>query len=200
MRSAEDEVDSSPDQSEAGRRRTPRVRLVGIRPEYAVLCWQWRNEPRARQFNPFEPLSIEELAGRLGAAGGDLRNQSFRAYRWLVEVDEHGFIGTVSIRANWRMLHGEIGYQIGERWSRRGFGGAAVATLIDTAFADSTLRRLFATISIGNEASRRIVRRLGFIHEGTLRRHHLIEGRYVDQWIYGLLREEWAAAENRTGK
>ena len=192
-------MDSPKSQSEQHGRRPPGVRLVGIRPEHAALCWQWRHEPRARQFNPFESFSIEELAQRFAAAGSDLSNQSFRAYRWLVEVNEHGFIGTVSIRANWRMLHGEIGYQIGEPWSRRGFGGAAVATLIDTAFADSKLIRLFATISIGNEASRRLVQRLGFMHEGTLRRHHLIEGRFVDQWIYGLLREEWSARQAAGG-
>lgn len=172
------------------------MRLVGIRPEHAALCWQWRNEPRAKRFNPFDVLSVEDLAKRFGAAGHDLSNQSFRAYRWLVEVEQLGFIGTVSIRANWRMLHGEIGYQIGERWSQRGYGGAAVATLIDTAFTDSKLVRLFATISVGNEASRRIVERLGFTHEGALRRHHLIEGQYIDQWVYGLLREEWQSVND----
>jgi len=77
-------------------------------------------------------------------------------------------------------------------------GRAAAGALVDMAFADSELRRLYATISVGNEESRRIVERLGFVHEGTLRRHHLIEGQYVDQWFYGLLREEWAGGASRT--
>lgn len=186
-------MSASPAHRDAPDRPLPRVRLVGTRPEHAELCWAWRHEPVARAFNPYDDVTLDELTIRFGAVGHDLSNHAFKTFRWMVRAEEIGFVGTVSIRANWRMLHGEIGYQIGKEWGRRGFGRAAVALLCDEAFQKSELIRLYATISVGNEPSRRIVERLGFTLEGTLRRHHLIEGQFLDQWVYGLMREEWRA-------
>jgi RimJ/RimL family protein N-acetyltransferase len=169
------------------------VRLVAARPEHAELCWRWRHETVARQFNPYDDITLDELTMRFGTVGRDLRNQSFKTYRWMVDVEGLGLVGTVSIRANWRMLHGEIGYQIGQEWGRRGLGRAAVRSLVDLAFTGSDLVRLYATISVGNDPSKRLIEAVGFSYEGRLRRHHLIESRFVDQWVYGLLRQEWSA-------
>lgn len=191
-----EEVDVDRPQDQGQNPPPPRVRLVGVRPEHAELCWQWRQEPHARRANPYDDLTLEELATRFGSVGHDLSHRGFSVHRWMVEVDDLGLVGTVSVRPKWRMLHGEIGYQIGRQWGGRRFGRAAVTKLIDMAFTESKLIRLYATISVGNEASRRIVERLGFTHEGTLRRHHLIEGQYIDQWFYGLLREEWLDAQS----
>lgn len=174
-------------------RDLPAVRLVGARPEHADLCWRWRHEPIARQFNPYDDITLDELTMRFGAVGHDLRNRSFKSFRWMVEAERLGLVGTVSIRANWSMLHGEIGYQIGQEWGRRGLGRAAVGELVRVAFVDSDLVRLYATISVGNDPSKRLIEAMGFSYEGRLRRHHLIESRFVDQWVYGLLRQEWSA-------
>lgn len=173
------------------------VALVPARPEHAELCWKWRHDAVAKQFNPYDDLTLDELTMRFGAVGGDLRNRAFKAYRWMVHAPGAGLVGTVSLRVNWRMLHGELGYQIDRAWQGRGLGLAAVNALIELAFTTSDLVRLFATISVGNEASRRLIERLGFVHEGTLRGHHLIGGRFVDQWVYGLLRQEWRGGAAR---
>ena len=37
----------------------------------------------------------------------------------------------------------------------------------------------------------RVLEKLGFSHEGTLRNNQFVKGAFVDDVIYGLLRREW---------
>jgi len=42
-----------------------------------------------------------------------------------------------------------------------------------------------------NRASRRVLEKSGFVQEGLLREHYLINGQPVNEVLYGLLRQEW---------
>jgi ribosomal-protein-alanine N-acetyltransferase len=45
-----------------------------------------------------------------------------------------------------------------------------------------------------NLASARVLEKLGFTHEGTLREDCVVDGDLSDSWVFGLLRREWQAA------
>ena len=44
-----------------------------------------------------------------------------------------------------------------------------------------------------NEASKRVVEKLGFVHEGTKRDDAFVGGEYVDREVYAVLADEWEA-------
>jgi len=44
----------------------------------------------------------------------------------------------------------------------------------------------------GNTRSIRVWEKLGFTHEGTLRANTFEKGEFVDEAVFGLLREEWS--------
>ncbi len=73
----------------------------------------------------------------------------------------------------------------------RGYALEAGRLLIAQAFRGGGLRKLYARLDPANRAARKVVRRLGFRYEGCLRRHKRLNGRWVDQECWGLLREEW---------
>jgi ribosomal-protein-alanine N-acetyltransferase len=101
-------------------------------------------------------------------------------------------IGTLSaMNPSWGMGYIEIGYMLAASHHGRGLGTRAVALLVAKLFRETELYRIFATISVENIASIKLLERLGFIREGVLREHYLIQGRRVDEAIYGLLRHEW---------
>jgi ribosomal-protein-alanine N-acetyltransferase len=56
----------------------------------------------------------------------------------------------------------DIGYVLGAAHWRRGYGGAAVATMLDELRTGYGVTRLRATVECDNEASRRLLERLGF--------------------------------------
>ena len=140
---------------------------------------------------PIEPWSVNALKQRLLASTPDLTDQEKQEHRWIVQADAET-AGIVSIlRPAFRHGYAEISYHLGEAHQGKGIGTQAVTQLIDYVFAQTDLVRLYALISVGNRASRNLVEKLGFAHEGTLREHFVICGKRVDQCVYGLLRKEW---------
>jgi [ribosomal protein S5]-alanine N-acetyltransferase len=42
-----------------------------------------------------------------------------------------------------------------------------------------------------NAASARVLEKLGFVREGTLREDCIVNGEVSDSWVYGLIRRQW---------
>ncbi|MBI5625412.1 MAG: GNAT family N-acetyltransferase [Elusimicrobia bacterium] len=74
---------------------------------------------------------------------------------------------------------------------RRGKGFAAAKALINHFFRKAGVRRLYARLEPANPEARGLLRKLGFKYEGRLRREKRLNGRWVDQECWGLLRQEW---------
>jgi [ribosomal protein S5]-alanine N-acetyltransferase len=53
------------------------------------------------------------------------------------------------------------------------------------------LNRVQAEADTRNAASARVLEKLGFVREGTLREDCVVNGDVSDSWVYGLLRREW---------
>jgi RimJ/RimL family protein N-acetyltransferase len=59
------------------------------------------------------------------------------------------------------------------------------------------MHRVTARIAIGNVASERIVQKLGFLKEGTLRDEVRVGPRWLDHSVWGLLDNEWRYERRR---
>ena len=90
-------------------------------------------------------------------------------------------------------LTAEFGYWISEAYWGRGFATEAARCASAYAFAEFDFERLQALVLEWNEPSRRVLEKTGFTLEGRLRKHCIKEGRVVDSWVYGLLRDEVTA-------
>jgi RimJ/RimL family protein N-acetyltransferase len=88
---------------------------------------------------------------------------------------------------------GEIGFALGRAHWGRGFAGEAVATLVAFAFERLRLHRLEADVDPRNEPSLRLLEKLGFRREGTLRERYFVGDEIQDTVMLGLLAPEWAA-------
>lgn len=62
--------------------------------------------------------------------------------------------------------------------------------ILDDVFTRGQLARVTAAFPASRSTTRKLVERLGFVHEGTLRKGMLIDGAYDDVIIYGILRED----------
>lgn len=161
-------------------------------PEYADLFLHWRQEEAARRYNPLRDLGLQELRELLSQCRSDLTDLKEKSdYRWFVKADGT-LVGQVALyNVSLSMKTAEIGYTIAEAHQGKGFGGLAVKHLLRQAFAQTDLRRLFAFVHQGNLPSCRLLERLGFVREGLLREHYLINGEPANEVVFGLLRSEW---------
>lgn len=102
---------------------------------------------------------------------------------------EDKLVGLINLDGlDWANSHAEIGIALTENQTRgQGYAGEALALLIDFAFRELGLHRIWARIIDGNEPSLKLFARLGFQPEGRMREHVRRFGQYRDMLIYGLL-------------
>ncbi len=92
---------------------------------------------------------------------------------------------------------GTIGYMIATPWQGRGYGTEAVGALVDEVFRTRGGERIEADVFVGNEASARLLEKLGFVREGERRSRAAKGGVRRDEWTYALTKEEWRARSGR---
>src|SRR5690242_9918675 len=85
----------------------------------------------------------------------------------------------------------ETGYELNRAFWRQGIMSEAMSAILTYAFSEPALNRVEAVVDDVNERSKGLLRKLGFAHEGTLRRRFFFRNRFLDEHYFGLLREEW---------
>ena len=91
---------------------------------------------------------------------------------------------------------GELGYWIGLPYWGQGYCTEAGRAVIEYAFGELGLQRVFARALRRNQASRRVLEKLGMRHEGTLRQQLLKWGKPEDVDLFGLLQAEYRQASS----
>jgi RimJ/RimL family protein N-acetyltransferase len=83
-----------------------------------------------------------------------------------------------------------LGIWIGQPHWEKGYGTDAMRTLCRFAFEHMNLQRITLAVLDSNPRARAVYEKVGFEHEGTLRRARFRGGRYVDVHVMGLLVED----------
>jgi RimJ/RimL family protein N-acetyltransferase len=87
----------------------------------------------------------------------------------------------------------ELGYWVAEPYWGRGIVVEACRAVIDYVLREMQPVRIQARVIIGNNSSERVLEKLGFRYEGTLRSALLRRGNLEDVRMYSLLRTEWSS-------
>jgi ribosomal-protein-alanine N-acetyltransferase len=113
----------------------------------------------------------------------------------VVRTDDGTFIGWCGLqRWNPEYRSASLGYCYTDSAWGRGYATEAARELLRWAFATLDLNRVQAEADTRNAASARVLEKLGFVREGTLREDCVVNGEVSDSWIYGLIRRDWRPA------
>lgn len=98
-----------------------------------------------------------------------------------------GAVGLVMARAH---DHAEIGYWIGKPFWGQGYCTEAARAVVEYAFDELGLFRIYAGHFARNPASGRVMEKIGMKREGVARKHVKKWGAYEDLVFYGILRTD----------
>ncbi|MBI4825105.1 MAG: GNAT family N-acetyltransferase [Nitrospirae bacterium] len=100
-------------------------------------------------------------------------------------------IGNITINSiDWRSRHAKVGVIVAEEGSQgKGYATEAINLVAGHAFNKLNLRKLYAGVIEGNEASRRAFEKAGFKPEGKFKEYFYLNGEYLDCDIMGLLKK-----------
>lgn len=117
-----------------------------------------------------------------------------RGLRWALALadNEEQMIGTCGYN-HWDPSNnsGGIGYDLAKDHWGKGLMTEALQPVIRFGFERMGLNRIEADVTVGNDASARVLQKLGFTEEGLLRQRGFWKGRYHDLRMFGLLRGDW---------
>jgi RimJ/RimL family protein N-acetyltransferase len=173
-----------------------KVRLRPVERDDLPRFVEWFGDPDVRRhlllYLPFslaqEERWFESLQGRLE------RQQDVLL---AIETADGAHIGNIGLNSiNWKDRNAELGIVIGEKayWSQ-GYGTDAIRTLLELAFREMNLHRVFLRVDVDNERGIRCYEKAGFQRDGTLRQMVFKEGTYIDQHIMSILRSEYETNE-----
>lgn len=105
--------------------------------------------------------------------------------------DEH-VVGSIAAfrQGNIHSHSAEVGYYLAESHWGLGLGTSALRQLCEYLFRETDVIRIFAEPFSENMASCRILEKVGFQYEGTMRRHAVKNGYILDMKLYSLLQIE----------
>ena len=101
-------------------------------------------------------------------------------------------IGSIGIfrQGNIHRQTAELGYYIAEEYWGKGIMTEAVKQICEYVFGDSDIIRIYAEPFAYNIASCRVLEKVGFQYEGTLRSNAVKNGKVIDMEMYSLLKAE----------
>jgi len=85
----------------------------------------------------------------------------------------------------------EIGYFVVPKERRKGYASEAILIMVDYLFLSKDLERIQAKADPENIASCKALEKTGFKREGILRKTFFSRGKWKDDCMYSILREEW---------
>ena len=114
-------------------------------------------------------------------------------YTFAIESMEKRYLGGCGInQIDWKNSVATIGIFIGDKscWGK-GYGTEAIKLLTDFIFNEMNINKVKLNVYSFNKRAMRCYEKCGFIREGVLRQEIYREGRYHDDIVMGLLRDEY---------
>lgn len=113
--------------------------------------------------------------------------------RWgIVRKEDNKLIGTCGFHC-WDQTNNitEIGYDLWHKYWGQGYMTEVLKSVIQSGIDNMKLNRIQAYVSLENDRSSGLLKKLGFTNEGIVRDKHFYHGSYYDHYCFSLLKREW---------
>ena len=153
----------------------------------------YRNDPEVARYQSWEGITESEARALIQEVK---EIQPWTLGEWLqiaIEFKETGMlVGDCAVKIQEDdERQAEIGYTLARAYQGRGIASEAVSCVLEYAFASLGLHRVIAITDVENAPSVALLERLGLRREGHFRQNIWFKGKWGDEYLYAILREEW---------
>jgi len=165
------------------------IRLRVMEREDVDFIVEWYNKIDSYEYDPITQISKTERMKEFD--NPSQLSMVTEPGRFIIEKKDGKKIGYIR---HWfvqpiRLM--EIGYLIIPTERRKGYGTEAVQIIVDYLFLSRDIARIQAMTNVRNEASQKVLEKVGFKKEGTVRKSAFVRGEWANAFLYSILREEW---------
>jgi RimJ/RimL family protein N-acetyltransferase len=172
-----------------------KIVLRQLKASDAEILQRWYVDKEFRMaYDEYESVDLDSIRREIEMTRVDIGDPKTKKVVYLVlrKIDQRP-IGLACLRRIDRQNgNAEVVLGIGERDMRlAGYGVDILIVLLDIVFYELGLEKAYLRIYDNHELGRKSAVSFGFIPEGKMRKQAFVEGKYVDLWILGLLKEEY---------
>jgi RimJ/RimL family protein N-acetyltransferase len=150
------------------------------------------SSPHVMRYWDAPPWSEHGRAERFIAACRQIAYERTGARLAVDRTSDGVLIGWCSLtRWNPDYRSASLGYCLDYAVWGHGYATEAARALLQWAFDTLALNRVQAETDTRNLASARVLEKIGFVRQGTLREDCVVNGEVSDSWVFGLIRREW---------
>ena len=157
--------------------------------------FEHRGDPEVSRYTP-GPITREQAEARIQAqldvpwAGKDHQKLMLA-----IELKESGkLIGELMFKyTDVESGNGEIGYRLNRHYQGKGYAFEAVSLFIRQLFSELGVHKIIALCATDNDASWRLMEKLGMTREGAMRSHFRLRGQRFDAYSYAILATDTGA-------
>ena len=171
---------------------TERLRLRPFRDDDGDELFALQSDSHVLRYWDSPPWVDRSSVARFMAGCTAMAENGTGARVAIERIADGAFIGWVTFNSwNPDFRSASLGYCLKESAWGHGYAAEAARALLRWSFEALDLNRVQAEADTRNAASARVLEKLGFVLEGTLREDCIVNGEVSDSWVYGLLRRDW---------
>ncbi len=171
---------------------TARLRLRPFTEEDKDALYALMSNAYVLRYWDAPPWTERTRADRFLARCKEMEQEGSGVRLAIERTDDGAFVGWCAfMQWNPDFRSALIGYCLAEKAWGHGYATEAAGAMVQWAFDTLDLNRIQSEADTRNRASERVLEKLGFVREGTLRENCILNGDVSDSSVYGLLRREW---------
>ncbi|GLZ36020.1 N-acetyltransferase [Lentzea sp. NBRC 105346] len=168
--------------------RTDRLELRPLTPEDAEACNAYQSLPEITPYIYWEPRSLDETKAWIDRVASSTGADALV----MIRSDTGELVGDVGIWSVGDHNGAEIGYTVHPKHQGQGFATEAVRVALRLGFEERGYHRIVARLDARNDASRKVLERLGLRREAHFVSNEFVKGEWTDELVYAMLADEWA--------
>jgi RimJ/RimL family protein N-acetyltransferase len=172
---------------------TERLLLRDFRLEDEAGIYEYASDPEVVRFADWGPSSLSIVRANLQRRLEDQEMWPRDSIEVAVELRGRScLIGIMRITLlDHTNRTADFGYTFNRRYWGNGYAIEGTQALLQLAFSNLDLHRVWATCDVRNNASVRVMEKLGMRREGLFKKDVMQKGEWRDSYLYAVLAEEW---------
>jgi RimJ/RimL family protein N-acetyltransferase len=178
---------------------TPRLMLRPLQGGDAVVMFRYRSDPLVSRYQLWQPANfreVEDFIQRMSAIEPDTPGKWYQLA--ICAQNSGAMIGDCGLHfIASRAQEVEFGITLAPEHQAHGYAFEALKELLCYLFNGLGKHRVYGWADARNQASIRLMKRVGMHEEARLRESFWSKGEWVDEVIYALLDWEWENTRKR---
>ncbi|MBU3130498.1 GNAT family N-acetyltransferase [Clostridium tagluense] len=169
-----------------------RVIYREVTPEDVEDIFKIYSDPKVAKYDWYKPMATKEDAlSKINQYKEEFQNKEEITWGIARKNDDKiiGYCCLFDFDDNSR--RSEIGYGFNRDEWNKGYATEAIKILVKFGFEVMNLNRVEATVTLGNDASVKALKKANFLQEGIVRERSIMKGKFEDDVILAIIKKDY---------